>query len=51
MSIKLGGVGKVRVVEKYRKRGIATQMMELVMSFLHSLHVEVALFCTCQLSR
>lgn len=44
--IKLGGVGKVRVAEDYRNRGIATKMMNEVMEQLHAVRADVALLCT-----
>ena len=45
-SIKLGGVGKIRVAEEYRKMGVASRIMVIVMDELNKVGVDVALLCT-----
>ncbi len=45
-AIKLGGVGKVRVADEYRKMGVASRIMDIVMDELNKVGVDVALLCT-----
>lgn len=45
-NIKLGGIGKVRVTEHYRNKGIASKMMKKVMEQLHNIGADIALLCT-----
>ncbi len=42
-NIALGGIGKVRVKEEYRRKGIASQMMKRAMEILQSMRCDIAL--------
>ncbi len=45
-ELVLGGVGKMRVLEEYQRRGVASNIMEIVMGELNNELVDVALLCT-----
>ena len=44
--IILGGIGKVKVRDDQRKKGIATKMMNAAMEELHKINCDVAFLCT-----
>ncbi len=45
-DVSLGGIGKVKVRDEHRRKGVATAMMKAAMSEMQNLDCDVAYLCT-----